>query len=808
MTLRVLRVVALASLALIACFAPARAAWSNDPTVNTRVSPSSTTFMVGGSSIESDGAGGAFVAWSNYLVGSSSDLDIRLQRIDARGRRMWESEWSFEMPGIQWIPQMLADGEGGVFLAWDDDRDTTSRIWMQHVSATGQSLWGAAGLELGSGPWHRSSPHMVADGAGGLIVTWSGQRDAQRQDADIYAQRIRSDGSLVWAPEGVPVCSDPGSQYDATLGQDGAGGVLVVWRDFRNSTPLVGFSTWYAQRLNAAGTAMWTTNGVRLHTDYGGYHAAVYSDGAGGALLAWWDAPDDGPVACRVQRLNAAGVEQWAPNGVALASVSGYLMTFHAISDAAGGMIVAWSDTLPGQHRTWVQRVNSSGASQWTAGGVLFEQASSTRFCSNLVPDGVGGAHVLFSSGWYETSRQDRRITANGTSSWPAVVPFCTAPGERYATQATSDGAGGVLLAWLDNRPGGGNVPYAQRVDRWGQLGAQPNISRVHDWPNDQGGYVLAEWTKSPLDTPPTSGVSKYRFWRQAPAAAAQTLAARGLPTLRSGDDVPEGADGALLQLSGASGTEWWEYMGELVADGRALYNAGIATACDSVPGSNPTTMFMIEARSGDGARWWYSDPVEGYSADNLAPATPASFFAVWSAGQTQLHWPRSTEADFKEYRLYKGDWPNFVPSEVNRVATVGDTGYTQANAHPIGYKIVAVDIHGNASPARWTPPSGTTGVGEGMPLALAFAPVTPNPVRGAAALRFALPAAGRVTLAVYDAQGRRVRSLIDATLPAGEHASRWDACGDTGRALSAGLYYVRLDWAGNSLVRRCVLAP
>jgi hypothetical protein len=371
------------------------------------------------------------------------------------------------------------------------------------------------------------------------------------------------------------------------------------------------------------------------------------------------------------------------------------------------------------------------------------------------------------------------------------------------------DGAGGVLLAWLDNRPGGGNVPYAQRVDRWGQLGAQPNLAQVLDAPNDQGGYVQATWTKSPLDTPPSAGVNKYRFWREVPALAAQAWAMRGVSVLREGDDVPEDGAPALLQLTSASGSsEYWEYVGEMLADGRALYTASIATANDSVPGANPATQFMIEGRRGDGTQWWYSDPMSGTSADNLAPASPASFFAVWSAGQSKLHWPKSLEADFKEYRIHAGDWPNFTPSPSNLVATVSDTGYTHASAHPIGYKIVAVDVHGNASPARWTAPSGTTGVDDALPVAFAFAPVSPNPVRGPAEIRFTLPARAAVRLAVFDPQGRRVRMLADSALPAGEHALRWDGRDEAGERAAPGLYFVRLDCGSTPLVRRFVVAP
>ncbi len=76
----------------------------------------------------------------------------------------------------------------------------------------------------------------------------------------------------------------------------------------------------------------------------------------------------------------------------------------------------------------------------------------------------------------------------------------------------------------------------------------------------------------------------------------------------------------------------------------------------------------------------------------------------------------------------------------------------------------------------------------------LSLAAPGPNPVRGATTLRFALRESGPARLAVYDALGREVARLVDATTAAGEHSVIFDAS-----ALPAGLYLVRLDANGAS---------
>jgi len=78
--------------------------------------------------------------------------------------------------------------------------------------------------------------------------------------------------------------------------------------------------------------------------------------------------------------------------------------------------------------------------------------------------------------------------------------------------------------------------------------------------------------------------------------------------------------------------------------------------------------------------------------------------------------------------------------------------------------------------------------------------------VEDEATVEFALPEAGRVSLAVYDAAGRRVRRLADGVYAPGTHGTTWQADDDAGRSMAAGLYFVRLESKGTVIVRKVVL--
>ena len=112
---------------------------------------------------------------------------------------------------------------------------------------------------------------------------------------------------------------------------------------------------------------------------------------------------------------------------------------------------------------------------------------------------------------------------------------------------------------------------------------------------------------------------------------------------------------------------------------------------------SNPYTAFIVQAVTAISTEFFGSAPDSGYSVDNLSPAAPAPFSVVYAGQSNMLHWTAISAADLREYRLYRGAGPSFVPGPSSLVAATTDTGYVDAPGS-VFYKLVAVDIHGNMS--------------------------------------------------------------------------------------------------------------
>lgn len=82
----------------------------------------------------------------------------------------------------------------------------------------------------------------------------------------------------------------------------------------------------------------------------------------------------------------------------------------------------------------------------------------------------------------------------------------------------------------------------------------------------------------------------------------------------------------------------------------------------------------------------------------------------------------------------------------------------------------------------------------------------SPNPFNPSTSIRFELGQAGHVTLAVYNALGGHVVTLLDDHEAAGARDVRWDGRDAAGQRVGSGVYFYRIDAGGASLARKMVL--
>jgi len=202
---------------------------------------------------------------------------------------------------------------------------------------------------------------------------------------------------------------------------------------------------------------------------------AIASDGAGGAIIVWGDPRNGvGKTDVYAQRLDADGNEVWAGNGIAVCHTPLTSSGFpKVLEDGAGGAFVAWQDNRSSNIDIYLQRVNGSGTALWTADGIAVCTQTDRQESIQLASDGAGGVIVVWmderASGVEDIYAQ--RVDGTGTPLWTADgVPVCAAEGVQGYHHVVSDGAGGLIAGWADYRNDVWHSPdiYLQRLDNSG----------------------------------------------------------------------------------------------------------------------------------------------------------------------------------------------------------------------------------------------------------------------------------------------------------------------------------------------------
>ena len=285
-----------------------------------------------------------------------------------------------------------------------------------------------------------------------------------------------------WGTNGKTICGAAGDQVHPEMVSDGQGGAIVAWHDERGADDNI-----YAQRVDAGGAGKWTANGVVICNAAGDQDwPQLVADGSGGAVIIWEDPRSGGPHIF-AQRVNSSGAVQWAANGVLVDTDVGNTQSAAGITtDGSGGAIVGWTDSS-GPNDIYAQHMDSGGNRKWGATGKAVCTAAGLQRYPEAVSDGSGGA--VFA--WYDyrsgggAHLYAQKADASGTMKWTANgVQFCN-QGDSAELGIVTDSAGGAIMAWADDRSGN-FYARAQRVTSAGSAAWTANGIRLSSAANGQ----------------------------------------------------------------------------------------------------------------------------------------------------------------------------------------------------------------------------------------------------------------------------------------------------------------------------------
>ena len=426
----------------------------------------------------------------------NGSTDIYAQRVDGDGKLLWGKlgQPVCTAPRDQLSPRILLDQAGGAIVAWQDDRNGNFDIYAQRLDAAGNPLWSADGVALCSAPGGQLYPEIVTDGSGGAIVLWQDYRSGAE---DLYAQRLDREGQILWAADGVPVCNELSTKWQAQMINDGVGGMIVVWMDRR-----AGNADLYAQRLDGYGRRLWKTEGVPVAASQADQdNPALVSDGYQGALLTWKEAEG-----IYLQRIGSDGKTIFAAPGILAAKDAANASHPKIAGDGAGGALLAWSDPRAGDADIYLQFVNAAGQIQWGENGRILIALRGPQ--ENPKISGSGPWAVVWEDGRDQTTQGKQlyaqRIGRDGYYYWTVTGVLVSDKGTSpQGADLTIDRQGEVMVCYQDRKKGNFDI-YAQKVLAdsklaWGKFGivvsnavgsvVQQEVRVAGD---SKGGYLFA----------------------------------------------------------------------------------------------------------------------------------------------------------------------------------------------------------------------------------------------------------------------------------------------------------------------------
>ncbi|MCC6476535.1 hypothetical protein IT157_05705 [bacterium] len=291
--------------------------------------------------ISSDGEGGAYVAWA----GDSLDgmVVYYVHRVDALGHEVWSEPATVCAPvGFYGQPYFVPDDRGGVYFVYNRlDENFAARLGVLHVTSEGMMDWsgeyrefpGVAGTDVLLGG-------AIGDGLDGVTIaaTTGPWYDTQMS---VFHLNILGEYGAGWDQDGMSFGAAGERERTPRLTPLPVGALLTFER------PQVSGGTYDIKGVvvGALGETPWGVTPRRLSTEGSAVTRHLVSeDGSGGFLLGWEDFRGGIHSQVFVARYNQNGIAQWEgiERGVCTNPMEQGFMTI--THDGIGGAWVMWED--------------------------------------------------------------------------------------------------------------------------------------------------------------------------------------------------------------------------------------------------------------------------------------------------------------------------------------------------------------------------------------------------------------------------------------------------------------------------------
>lgn len=420
--------------------------------------------------IVSDGAGGAFLSWTDVSALVPDQVRMLVARVDGTGslRSGWPIGGRVFLPhGVQGsIARLSDDSAGGRFVLWKYaipvGADLEHGLFVSRLDSLGSPVasWPDTGARVVASGYVRGRPAMLRASDGAIWIGWSdAKEDPAHQLFKPYLRRLLPDGPFAPGWTGASLSADPVAVADLSLVADVSGGVFLL-------SPVSFFA-----HSDSTGAPVAGWDHAQPYSAVSIPPASMSSDGAGGlyALSGFFQVVtyvpyQRGRVGVSLRHFGADGLHapSW-PDTFRVLDL-GPLDDTHAspvslVPDGAGGTFAFWNHVpaFSAPSQLYAVRYASSGAaaSGWQSGGALVDSSGASLGDGVALADGLGGGYLVYSGGTTSHGTYDYDIWAD------RVVNDGPVPAQASLVSA-SVVAGAARLEWWS----GASASTSYRVER------------------------------------------------------------------------------------------------------------------------------------------------------------------------------------------------------------------------------------------------------------------------------------------------------------------------------------------------------
>ncbi|MBT6869848.1 MAG: hypothetical protein HOA66_00170 [Candidatus Marinimicrobia bacterium] len=452
---------------------------------------------------------GAFIIWNDFFRPDASG-NIYIQKITHENNGVWNTTSELIFDGIavseeygeQSNSRLTLDGNGGVYVVWENSENEQKDIKIKHLDSDGNSTFDSDGLSICSVDKDQVSPLVRKDGNGGAFSVWQDHREGS---IGLYTQHLSVSGIVSMPEDGTklfygidyngqlyndedPLQLTPRSLY---LGDDES---LLFWEDRRNGNQNVdginvSTSYVYSELINSNFGNTGTNNGTTLSESLVQSKPSVKSYADGYLYHFIGQDIDSGENVLKLEYLDGSFVSnQDSPisvDGTDWANQKNFISTY----DMDGNLFVIYARELWGPSSIWLQIYDQSGEELLPSPENIVTNDDGENYYPRELFQNPDGGIVLV----YDQNGSDIRvigINSDGSTWGEPISIISNLDGQQFQDAvATNDG---IFITWKDSRNGNNDI-FSQHISFDGDaLGSSENGISLCVAANDQSGSSAA----------------------------------------------------------------------------------------------------------------------------------------------------------------------------------------------------------------------------------------------------------------------------------------------------------------------------